>query len=83
MNSFKNKNIIVTGASKGLGKTISIEFEKLGSNIALIARSRNLLDDLKKFKEKDKHLFYDIDLMNDNERNKCLNDIEKNFKTLI
>ena len=73
MNSFKNKNIIVTGASKGLGKTISIEFEKLGSNIALIARSRNLLDDLKKkFKEKDKHLFYDIDLMNDNERNKCL-----------
>tara|TARA_Y100001970_G_scaffold202584_1_gene246635 strand:- start:103 stop:861 length:759 start_codon:yes stop_codon:yes gene_type:complete len=83
MNSFKNKNIIVTGASKGLGKTISIEFEKLGSNIALIARSRNLLDDLKKkFKEKDKHLFYDIDLMNDNERNKCLNDIEKKFQNI-
>ena len=59
MNSFKNKNIIVTGASKGLGKTISIEFEKLGSNIALIARSRNLLDDLKKkFKEHTKRLSY-------------------------
>lgn len=83
MNSFKNKNIIVTGASKGLGKTISIEFEKLGSNIAMIARSKNLLDELKnQFKKKDNHLFYDIDLINDDERNKCLNDIEKKFKNV-
>ncbi len=83
MNSFKNKNIIVTGASKGLGKTISIEFEKLGSNIAMIARSKNLLDDIKsQFKEKDNHLLYDIDLINDDERNKCLIDIEKKFKNI-
>ncbi len=81
MNSFKNKNIIVTGASKGLGRTISIEFEKLGSNVALIARSKDLLDDIRnQFKKKDDHLFYDIDLMNDHKRNECLNDIEKNFK---
>ena len=29
MYDFKNKNIIITGASKGLGKVIAIEFEKL------------------------------------------------------
>ena len=46
MSEFTNKNVIITGASKGLGKTIAIEFEKLGCNLALIARSKNLLNEI-------------------------------------
>tara|TARA_B100000945_G_scaffold249058_1_gene205585 strand:- start:1525 stop:2274 length:750 start_codon:yes stop_codon:yes gene_type:complete len=33
MNYFKNKTIIVTGGSRGIGKTICLEFAKLGANI--------------------------------------------------
>ena len=36
--NYKNKNILVTGATKGLGKEISIEFEKLGANLALVEK---------------------------------------------
>ena len=30
----KNKNVIITGASRGIGKGIAIEFAKNGANIA-------------------------------------------------
>ena len=55
---FKNKNILITGASKGLGKTIALEFEKLGANLILIARSKDLLESLiNNFDKKKNHLF--------------------------
>ena len=55
MEELNNKNVVITGASKGLGKTIAIEFEKLGCNLALIARSKNLLNKIENnFKKKKK-----------------------------
>ena len=65
MTELNNKNVIITGASKGLGKTIAIEFEKLGCNLALIARSKNLLNEIENNFKKDNHKFYDIDLLDD------------------
>ncbi len=83
MDYFKDKNIIITGASKGLGKTIALEFEKHQSNLALIARSKDLLDNIKdKFTKKDRHIFCDVDLMDDQQRAKCLTNIEKKFKSV-
>jgi len=83
MNDFKNKNIIVTGASKGLGKVIAIEFEKLGCNLILIARSKVLLDDIKNnFTKKKNHQFYDIDLIDDDQRKKCIDSIKKKFSKI-
>tara|TARA_B100001027_G_scaffold200638_1_gene160151 strand:- start:493 stop:735 length:243 start_codon:yes stop_codon:yes gene_type:complete len=78
MDDFNNKNIIITGASKGLGKTIAVEFEKLGGNLALISRSKNLLNEIESiFKKKNNHKIYDIDLLDDDQRKKCIDDIKK------
>lgn len=41
---FKNKNILVTGAGRGLGKRLALGFARLGARIALVARSRAELD---------------------------------------
>ncbi|WP_076541963.1 SDR family oxidoreductase [Shewanella sp. UCD-KL21] len=41
------KNILITGASSGLGRGMAIEFAKQGSNLALCARRMDRLVDLK------------------------------------
>ena len=50
---FKNKVVLITGASSGIGKETSIEFAKLGANIVLVARRKEKLksveEELKKF----------------------------------
>ena len=75
---FKNKNVLITGASKGLGKIIALEFEKLGANLILIARSKDLLESLiNNFDNKKKHLFYDLDLFDPLQRDNVLKDVEK------
>lgn len=51
--NFKNKIIVITGASSGIGKNTAIEFAKKGAQIALVARRKQKLEeianDLKKF----------------------------------
>src|SRR3989338_5284311 len=50
---FKDKIILITGASSGIGKETAIQFAKKGSNVILVARRKQKLeqiaDDLKKF----------------------------------
>ena len=41
---FKNKVVLITGASSGIGKQTAIEFAKLGLSIILVARRRNKLE---------------------------------------
>jgi uncharacterized protein len=51
--NFKNKVVLITGASSGIGKESAIEFAKLGANIVLVARRKDKLEqiasELKKF----------------------------------
>ena len=41
VNNLKNKTVIVTGASRGIGKQISIKCAKEGANVVMLARSKN------------------------------------------
>jgi NAD(P)-dependent dehydrogenase (short-subunit alcohol dehydrogenase family) len=41
---FKNKNILVTGAGRGVGKRLALGFAHLGARIGLVARSKAELD---------------------------------------
>ena len=41
---FKNKVVLITGASSGIGKQTAIEFAKLGSSVILVARRKNKLE---------------------------------------
>lgn len=43
-----NKNVLVVGASKGTGRAIALEFAKQKANVVAIARSKELLEALKK-----------------------------------
>ena len=41
---FKNKNILVTGAGRGLGKRLALGFAQLGARIALVGRTKAEID---------------------------------------
>jgi len=51
---FKDKVVLITGASSGIGRETAIQFAKKGSNLILIARRKQKLeqldDELKKYK---------------------------------
>ena len=44
----KNKNIVITGGGRGIGKTIAIACAKEGANVGITSRSLNELEELKK-----------------------------------
>lgn len=47
LNTFLNKNIIITGASSGIGEALAIEFAKQGANLLLGSRNIGKLEELK------------------------------------
>lgn len=62
INNLKNKNIIITGATEGLGKFLSLELSKYVSKLILISRSENKLNTLKKkCKNTNQHIICPID----------------------
>ncbi|MBC7765536.1 MAG: SDR family oxidoreductase [Hyphomonadaceae bacterium] len=62
----KDKNVLIVGASKGIGKSITIGFAQEGARITTIARSEDLLEQLnlklKQIVDKD-HTYYGADIM--------------------
>jgi dehydrogenase/reductase SDR family member 7B len=58
---FKNKLILITGASSGLGKELSSLFINEGGLVALVGRNREkLLNIEKEFGNKSKHFIFDL-----------------------
>jgi len=58
----KNKNIIVTGASSGIGRQCAITFSRLGANVILIARNKERLKETFNKLEKGNHLIISQDI---------------------
>ena len=46
MTDLKNKNALITGAGKGIGKAIALALAKEGVNIILVARTQNEIDNV-------------------------------------
>jgi NADP-dependent 3-hydroxy acid dehydrogenase YdfG len=46
LGSFRGQVVVVTGASSGIGRATSIAFGRCGASVALLARRRELLEDL-------------------------------------
>ncbi len=46
MEPLRNKLVCITGASSGIGKACAVEFAKQGSNLLLVARRKDRIDDL-------------------------------------
>jgi 3-oxoacyl-[acyl-carrier protein] reductase len=46
MNDLKNKNALITGAGKGIGKAIAIALAKEGVNVILIARKQDEIENV-------------------------------------
>lgn len=82
-NKFLNKKILITGASKGLGKEAATAFEKEGANLAIVARSADKIDNLKKsFNDPEKHMFFQLDLFELDNVKKLTNNILNQWSTL-
>jgi len=58
----KNKNIIVTGASSGIGRQCAVTFSQLGANVILIARNEERLKETYNKLEKGNHLIISQDI---------------------
>ena len=48
MNDLKNKNALITGAGKGIGKAVAIALAKEGVNVILLARTQADIDTVAK-----------------------------------
>jgi NAD(P)-dependent dehydrogenase (short-subunit alcohol dehydrogenase family) len=74
--NLRNKNALVTGAGKGLGRACAIALAEAGANLIIISRTKKDLDEvskkIKKFKSKCKS--YVCDITNYNEIKKIIND---------
>ena len=56
MRNFTDKTVIVTGSSRGIGKTTALAFLKAGANVVINARGKETLDaTLKEFEDKGFH----------------------------
>ena len=60
--NLKNKNIIITGASSGIGRQCAIIFSQLGANVILIARNEERLKDTFNKLDKGNHLIIPQDI---------------------
>jgi NAD(P)-dependent dehydrogenase (short-subunit alcohol dehydrogenase family) len=43
---YKNKNIVITGGTSGLGRALAIQLDKAGANVMVIARRQELIEKL-------------------------------------
>lgn len=63
--NLKNKNIIITGASSGLGRELSCRLDKMGCKISLIGRNKKRLEQtFDMMKNKKNHTKFLIDFSN-------------------
>ena len=83
----KDKNILITGASKGIGRSLAVNLSKHKANVILLARNEDLLDSL--YDEiKDKYntnpmiIGCDLNQFEEDKAQEIANVVSKNYKCL-
>ena len=87
LNLLKNKNILITGASNGIGKSLSENLSKYGANVIMLSRNENALDAVydslkKKYKTDPCILKCDLENIDDEKSEEIANIISKNYQNL-
>jgi len=79
MMDLKNKVVIITGASSGIGKAIACKFAKEGCRLALAARRINLLEQLKEQLKGTEILIQQTDVSKEDECKRLIEETVKKF----
>jgi 3-hydroxy acid dehydrogenase / malonic semialdehyde reductase len=85
MESLKNKNVFITGATSGIGKASALEFAREGANLILCARRLELLSELVTELKKQydiKTHFGKVDVRNKNEVDHFVDSIPDGFRKI-
>ena len=83
----KNRSILITGASKGIGKTLALSLSKHGANVVMLARNEKemdaIYDEIKEnYRTEPCILKCDIEDLNDSKSNEIASIINENYKYL-
>lgn len=73
--TLEGKNIIVTGASSGIGRQCAIDCSKMGAKVVLIARNKERLEETSSMMDGNEHLMIPFDLTNFEGISSVVNDI--------
>ena len=87
LDHLKDKNILITGASKGIGRSLAINLSKHKANVILLARNEDLLDTLydeikEKYNTNPMIIGCDLSQFEENEAQEIANVVSKNYKCL-
>ncbi len=81
-NLFKNKTIIVTGASSGIGKDLSVQLSFLGATVICLGRNSERLNKTLLALKKNNHHKYVVDLSNTEKAYAAFMQVRENFQSI-
>lgn len=80
--TLKGKTAVITGASSGIGRAIALKFGEAGARVALIARRKNRLEEVRKEIEKNggESLVFPADLLDSKQISKAFAEVRRTWK---
>lgn len=77
--NLKNKNVIITGASSGLGEEVAYQLSKQGANLILLARRMNELERVREkcLKNTENVKIFSVDVSEKEQIRKFLDELEE------